>query len=115
MLVRMKLGVALIAIVLPLIVTPGLLFSFDITPKIAALVLGTCAMLWFCKQNVNRISAMARVSAGRWFLWLLAAQWISLAVAAALSSSRASSLNGSGWRRFGLLTQTCLVLVAIFV
>jgi O-antigen ligase len=58
---------------------------------------------------------MTRLSAGRWILWLLAAQWISLAVAVALSSSRALSLNGSGWRRFGLLTQTCLTLIALLV
>ena len=111
----MKLGVALIAVLLPLIITPRVSFFFDITPKIAALILGTCVMLWFCKQNVNRIRAMARAPLGRWFVGLLAAQWISLAVAVALSSSRALSLNGSTWRRFGLLTQTCLILVAIFV
>ena len=111
----MKLGVALIAVLLPLIITPSVLFSFDITPKIAALVLGTCVMLWFCKQNVNRIRVMARVPFGRWFLGLLAAQWISLAVAAMLSSARVVSLNGSSWRRFGLLTQTCLILVGLFV
>jgi O-antigen ligase len=111
----MKFGVALIAVLLPLIITPGVSFSFDITPKIAALVLGTCAMLWFCKQHVNRIRAVARVPLGRWFMGLLAAQWISLAVAAALSFSRDVSLNGSAWRRFGLLTQTCLLLVGLLV
>jgi len=110
----MKFGVALIAVLLPLIITPSILFSFDITPKIAALVLGTCVMLWFCKQNVNRVRAMARAPFGRWFLGLLSAQWISLAVAAALSSSGALSLNGSSWRRLGLLTQTCLILVGLF-
>ena len=111
----MKVGVALIVVLLPLIITPTILFSFDITPKIAALVLGTCVMLWFCKQSVNRVRTMARTPFGRWFLALLAVQWISLAVAAVLSSSGALSLNGSSWRRFGLLTQTCLILVGLFV
>jgi len=58
---------------------------------------------------------MARAPFGRWFLGLLAAQWISLTVAAMLSSSGALSLNGSSWRRFGLLTQTCLILVGLLV
>lgn len=111
----MKFGLALIAVLLPLIITPGVSFSFDITPKIAALVLGTCVMLWFCEQNVNRVRAMTRAPFGRWFLALLAAQWVSLAVAAALSSSRSLSLNGGAWRRFGLLTQTCLILIGLFV
>src|SRR6476660_1899175 len=115
MLVCMKFGVAVIAVLLPLIITPSVLFSFDITPKIAALVLGTCVMLWFCKQNVNRVRAMARALFGRWFLGLLSTQWISLAVAAVLSSSGALSLNGSSWRRLGLLTQTCLIMVALLV
>jgi putative inorganic carbon (HCO3(-)) transporter len=115
MLGYMTFGVALIAVLLPLIITPGVSFSFDITPKIAALILGMCEMLWFCKQNVNRVRAMLRVPLGRWFVGLLAAQWVSLAVAAALSSSRAVSLNGSAWRRFGFLTQTCLILVALLV
>ena len=111
----MKFGLALITVLLPLIIAPRVSLFFDITPKIAALILGTCLMLWFCKQNVNRIRAMARAPSGRWFLGLLAAQWISVAVAAALSSSRDLSLNGSTWRRFGLLTQTCLILVGLFV
>src|SRR5260370_16211967 len=111
----MKFGVVLIGVLVPLIITPGVLFSFDITPKIAALLLGTCVMLWFCKKNVNRVRAMARDPCGRWFLGLLAAQWISLAVATALSLSRDLSLNGSSWRRYGFLTQTCLMLVGLLV
>lgn len=106
-------GVAIIAVLLPLIITPGVFFAFDITPKIAVLVLGTCVMLCFAKQNIKRVYGMARTSCGRWFLGLLALQWISLAGAAALSLSRGLSLHGSGWRRFGLLTQTCLVLVGL--
>ena len=106
-------GVAIIAMLLPLIITPGVFFAFDITPKIAVLVLGTCVMLCFAKQNIKRVYGMARTSCGRWFLGLLALQWISLAVAAALSLSRGLSLHGSGWRRFGFLTQTCVVLVGL--
>ena len=106
----MKLGVAFVAVLSPLIITPGVLFSFDITPKIAALTLGTWMMLWFCKENVNRIRAMLATRFGGWFVALLAAQWMTVAMAAALSSSPAVSLNGSSWRRYGLLTQTCVML-----
>jgi len=106
-------GVAIIAVLLPLIITPGVFFAFDITPKIAALVLGTCVMLCFAKQNIKLIYGMTRTACGRWFLGLLALQWISLAVATALSLSRDLSLHGSGWRRFGFLTQTCVILVGV--
>ena len=108
-------GVSIIVMLLPLIITPGVFFAFDITPKIAVLVLGTCVMLCFANQNIKRIQGMARTSCGRWFLGLLALQWVFLAVAAALSLSRGLSLHGSGWRRFGFLTQTCVLLVGLLV
>ena len=111
----MQFGVALIAVVLPLIITPGLFFAFDLTPKIAALVFGTCVLLWFCASNPKAIRGVTRSRYGRWFLGLLAAQGIVLAVASAISLSPDLSLHGSGWRRFGLLTQSCCILIALAV
>ena len=111
----MKVGVAFIAALSPLLITPGLLFFYDITPKIAVLLVATCLMLCFGKDNVSRIRMLLRTHLGRWFTALLAAQWIVLAASVAASSSRALSLNGSSWRRFGLLTQTCLILAGLLI
>jgi O-antigen ligase len=111
----MKAGVAFIAVLSPLIITPGLLFSYDITPKIAVLLVGTCLLLLFSKNNLTRTRSLWRTRLGRWFIGLLAAQWIVVAMAAALSSSRALSLDGSSWRRYGLLTQTCLMLAGLLI
>ena len=97
----------------PLIIAPGFLLSYDITPKIAALTIGACLLLWFHKDNLTRVREMLRTGRGRWFVGLLAAQWMAVAIATVLSTSPSLSLNGSAWRRFGLFTQTCVILAGL--
>ncbi len=86
-----------------LIVAPGLFFYFDVTPKIAVLLLGTAvALLW---------PRGAGAFAGpRSFAWLSAASLISLAISTELSSNRALSLFGTNWRRYGLITQAVVLI-----
>ena len=66
-----------------LALTPGWLFYFDVTPKIALLLAGTAAAL-FCTGR-----------APRWFSLLLLANLLSLTVSTALSSNPALSLFGT--------------------
>ncbi|HLJ14500.1 MAG TPA: O-antigen ligase family protein [Bryobacteraceae bacterium] len=111
----MRLLVPSIVALVPLLITPGYLFRFDITPKIAILLLGVSLMLLFCKQNVRNVRGLLGTGIGRGFVVLLVAQWLSTALSTALSLHPALSLNGSSWRSDGLLTDTALILFALLV
>ena len=109
----MRLLVPLVAALVPLAITPGVLAYFDVTPKIAVLLLGTALIALYRTENLRNVSAILRTRAGRWWVALLAAQWLSSAIASAFSTHPALSLNGSNWRRFGLLSESSLLLYVL--
>jgi O-antigen ligase len=109
----MRLLAPLIVALVPLAITPGLLFYFDITPKIAILLFAVALMLGNCKKNVNAIQQFLKTRRGLFLAALLGAQWLALGVATLLSSNRALSLNGGNWRRYGFLTQTAVLVFAL--
>ena len=84
--------------VIALILTPGLLFSFDVTPKLIALLVA--ASVAFYPARLSR------------FFWLAIATLASLALSAALSPEPALSFYGSAWRRYGVLAQLAILLLA---
>lgn len=90
----------------PLIITPGVLFYYDVTPKIAVLFLGAALTLLLSRIDLGLLWLHRPA---RWFLGIVALQWIWFALATALSSDRSLSLNGASWRRDGLITQTGLL------
>src|SRR5579871_4869443 len=109
----MQILVLSVAALVPLVITPGLLFHFDITPKIAILLFGVILMLQFGKRNVNNFCGLVSASPGKWFAILLAVEWTSAAMSTALSTNRAISLNGGIWRQWGLLSETALLLFLV--
>src|SRR5690348_13652888 len=87
--------IALTAVVL----TPGYLFYFDVTPKVIVLLAGTAAALvWAAFSGV---SVPAKSAACRGFSLLALLSMLSLALSTALSARPALSLFGASWRRFG--------------
>jgi O-antigen ligase len=101
----MALWLAAVVAATALIVTPGWLFYFDVTPKLVVLLTGAAvAALWRPSGRVPR-----------WFTLLLSLSFISLAISTALSSNRTLSLYGANWRRFGLLEHGALLLFAWLV
>src|SRR5262245_29226446 len=88
------LGLAALAII------PGRLFYFDVTPKVAILLVGAAATL-FCAGR-----------APRWFSLLIVGSLLSLGLSSALSSNPALSLFGTNWRRFGAVTQAAVLIFA---
>src|ERR1700683_2761921 len=84
-LIHMRLLVPLIAALVPLLITPSALAYFDVTPKIAFLLIGTALILLYRAQNIRRnignVSAILSSKLGRWWVALLAAQWLSSALA----------------------------------
>src|SRR5580704_6298059 len=95
----------LIAALVPLLIVPGVLAYFDITPKIAILLCGTALMLLHSRANVYNLRALLRCSAGRWLAGLLGAEWLAFAIASAFSSDRTLSFGGGLWRRVTSTTE----------
>lgn len=85
-----------------LILTPGLLFYFDVTPKLAALLAGAAIILPFAALRPPRraVSLLVILYAG------------SLALSASFSAHPGLSWFGSNWRRYGIVTQIAVMLFA---
>jgi O-antigen ligase len=96
-----------------LILTPGLLFHFDVTPKIAVLLGGTSLALLFFRKNLVDLRTFTRTKAGFWFTAVLIAEVMWTAVASLRSSSLELSLYGGEWRRFGLVTFAALAILTL--
>jgi O-antigen ligase len=94
---------AAIAGLIALIIVPGYLFYFDVTPKLTVLLAGTAVALLLLKP------------ARSWFGALLAAGAASLALSAVYSTNPALSWFGSNWRRFGASEQVAVLLFAWLV
>jgi len=109
----MRFLVPLVAALVPLLITPGLFSHFDVTPKIAVLLLGTALLLSYRGVNVQNLYNLLRQPAGHWLAAILGAVWISAALATVFSTNPLLSLNGSGWRRAGLIPETALILFVV--
>jgi putative inorganic carbon (HCO3(-)) transporter len=109
----MRYLVPLVVALIPLIVTPGLLAYFDITPKIGILLFGVSLGLLYRRENGRNLRVLLGTRAGLWFVALLGAAWLVAAIATAFSLHPALSLNGGNWRRFGLIAWTALLLFTL--
>src|SRR6516164_6696651 len=85
-----------ITVAIPLAIAPGLLYYYDVTPKIVLLFVGAAAALPFV-----RTGPLLHSRSGRWFCGLLTAAWVSLLFSTIFSTRPELSLLGSSWRRFG--------------
>src|SRR5437868_4503109 len=84
-----------------LIVTLGLFFYFDITPKLIVLLIAAAIGV-----------AGPRPAMRTLFSALIAASLLSLALSTALGPTPALSAIGTNWRRFGAITQAAILLFA---
>ena len=109
----MRILLPVVAALSALLILPGYLFHFDVTPKVAVILIGTSAALLFFRGNANRLGVLSSIRTGRWFIVLCLVQVASLAISTTFSTNRAISLNGADWRRFGLLPQAGLMLFAL--
>lgn len=100
----------LIASLLPLIILPGLLFYFDVTPKVALLLLAVAVAVIPARRV---LPALWQRRSGVWLTVLLALQLASLVWSTAFSTDPALSIGGGNWRRLGLLTHLALLLFTL--
>src|ERR1700722_3425447 len=105
--------VPLIAALVPLLIAPGVLAYFDVTPKIAILLLGVALMLSQVGANSCNLRALWGATSGRWLAGLLTAEWMAFAIASLLSSNRPLSMDGGSWRRLGLIPETGLLIFVL--
>src|SRR4029077_13732044 len=113
-LIDMHILVPLIAALVPLIITPGLLSYFDITPKIAVLLFGLSLSLLYPATNLSNLRALLRARAGRWLAALIGLTWLVGGIATAFSTYPLLSLNGGNWRRYGFVVESALLLFVLF-
>ena len=85
-------AIALIALIL----TPGLLFYFDVTPKAVVLLLASGVALLPARRSK--------------LTWLVMLSLVSLALSTALSPNPGLSFYGTHWRQYGALTQAAVLI-----
>lgn len=101
---------ALVVPLVALIVTPGLLFYFDVTPKLVVLLVATAGLLFAWTFH-----SPPRMRGFPWFSLVLLFGLVSLALSTAFSSNPALSFYGTAWRRYGSLSQASILAVAFLV
>ncbi len=109
----MTILLAAIVFLLPLLILPGVLFHYDVTPKILILCFGVAAGILFPKQIADDLAALRVRRTGRWLCLLAGAQVLWCAIVAATSSRPWFSVFGSNWRRMGLVTVVALSMFAV--
>ncbi len=103
----------LLVALIPLLITPGLLFHYDSLPKVALLVLIVALALLRPNRVARDVKVLWHTKAGKLLCVLALAQVLWSSVATLTSSRPLFSLLGSNWRRFGLLTTLALAAFAI--
>jgi len=102
--------VALVVPLVALIVTPGLLFYFDVTPKLVLLLCAVSGLLvgWTYRSP-------SRMRGFPWLPQVLLLGSASLSLSTICSSNPALSFYGTSWRRFGSLSQGSIITVSLLV
>src|SRR6185437_11268146 len=103
----------LTAAAIPLAITPGLFFHFDITPKIILLAVAAALGLARIRNFPREIAGLWRRREGRWLILLTGAQLVWLGVTTWTSSRPWFSMYGSGWRRLGFVEIASILVIAI--
>ena len=109
------LAVVLTVFLAPLAFTPHLLFYFDITPKVALLLLGTVIMLALASREIDSLLTFCGTRYGRWYAAAAGAAIVLAGIATLYSAHPALALYGSTWRRMGALTECAVVLAALWI
>ena len=99
----------------PLLIAPRLSFYYDVIPRLSLILFTAAAMLTMRRDVISGVRVLAASSPGRWFCVFAGLHAVSLIVSAAVSSRVWLSINGSTWRRFGLITQLALMVIAVIL
>ena len=96
----------------PLALLTGTFLSHDVMPKVVVLLCGAALLLFLLPQWSGGIGQLRTTRHGRWFLWLVAAQALVLVVSTLFSTQPLVSFAGTTWRRFGMVEQLAVLVIA---
>lgn len=99
----------------PLALITGTFISHDVIPKVILLTTGAALLLLFLSQWAAGVGSLRQNSAGKQFFILILAQFTSLVLSTLFSTQFSLSLAGTVWRRFGLVEQTAVLIIATAV
>ena len=99
-----------VAVLIPILTLPFWLFYFDVTPKVAALLLGTALACLLAPSNAGAIQALWRRSGGKRIAGLFGLLVLAVCLSTLFSVRPALSAGGSNWRCYGLITQLALLM-----
>ncbi len=111
----MLLAAALTAFFAPLALTPHLLFYYDITPKIAFLLLGAAIALALTFKELDSLRAFCGTPYGGLYAAATGAGIALAGIATLLSAHPGLAWNGSTWRRMGGLTECATFIAALWI
>jgi putative inorganic carbon (HCO3(-)) transporter len=110
----MKIAVPLTAALVVIVIAPGLLFHFDVTPKVGILLAAIVPILLFsAPRRFQDVNNLCKSRCGLWLTALLAFEWLWLALASVFSVNPWLSMDGNVWRRLGLLTTAAVLLFSL--
>ena len=99
----------------PLALAPRLLFYYDITPKVALLLLGAAIALALASRELDSLWAFCGTRYGRWYAAAAGCALALAGIATVYSAHPALAWNGSTWRRMGALTECAVILAALWI
>ncbi len=111
----MLLAAALTAFFAPLALTPHLLFYYDITPKIAFLLLGAAIALALTFKELDSLRAFCGTPYGGLYAAATGAAIALAGITTLFSAHPGLAWNGSTWRRMGGLTECATILAALWI
>ncbi len=97
----MTFAAAAVVFLLPLLLAPGVMFYYDITPKVALLMAGAAAGLVLAAKDLESLVEFWKRA--RMFCIAVAGSLVMAGVATWLSAERELAWFGSNWRRMGAL------------
>ena len=92
-------GVVLgIIVLVPLVITPGLLNYFDVTPKAVVFLAGAALLLFIYGSGITELPTLWGRRECRWLAVILGGRLLFLTLSTTLSSQPKLSLFGGVWR-----------------
>jgi tetratricopeptide (TPR) repeat protein len=109
--------VAAVLALTPLLILPAYFFYYDVTPKVAVVVMGAAIglLLLGLDSTFAKLRRLWADPQGHWFCMLIAAQLVSLLLSTVFSSHPALSWNGGNWRRLGFVSQAAVIALAFLI
>lgn len=112
---EMPILLPLLAVLIPILILPSCLFYFDITPKVAILLLGATLACGMVVRNTRSLRILWSSPNGRKIVLLFCVLAAVTVISTIGSSMQALSVSGGNWRRYGLITQLSLLAFTLLV